>query len=43
VRERLGIEARIAARPESPSPATGSLTLHKREQAEFLERALARG
>jgi multifunctional 2-oxoglutarate metabolism enzyme len=43
LRERLGVEARIVARPASSSPATGSLTLHKREQAELLERVLARG
>jgi 2-oxoglutarate dehydrogenase complex dehydrogenase (E1) component-like enzyme len=43
LRERLGVEARIVARPASSSPATGSLTLHKREQAELLERVLAPG
>jgi 2-oxoglutarate decarboxylase len=42
LRERLGVEARTVARAESPSPATGSLTLHKREQDELLERALSR-
>ena len=42
LRARLGIEARTVARPESPSPATGSLTLHKQEQEELLERALPR-
>jgi 2-oxoglutarate dehydrogenase complex dehydrogenase (E1) component-like enzyme len=41
VRERLGIEAQMVARPESPSPATGSLTLHKREQQALIEQALA--
>ncbi|MGH2591637.1 MAG: hypothetical protein ACRDGW_12680, partial [Actinomycetota bacterium] len=41
VRESLGVEARMVARPESPSPATGSLTLHKREQQALIERALA--
>jgi 2-oxoglutarate dehydrogenase E1 component len=41
LRERLGVEARIVSRPASSSPATGSLTLHKKEQAELVERALA--
>ncbi|MGH3033772.1 MAG: multifunctional oxoglutarate decarboxylase/oxoglutarate dehydrogenase thiamine pyrophosphate-binding subunit/dihydrolipoyllysine-residue succinyltransferase subunit, partial [Gaiellaceae bacterium] len=41
LRERLGVEARIVARPASSSPATGSLTLHKKEQAELVERALS--
>jgi 2-oxoglutarate decarboxylase len=41
MRERLGVEAQMVARPESPSPATGSLTLHKREQQELVERVLA--
>ncbi|MGH2540692.1 MAG: multifunctional oxoglutarate decarboxylase/oxoglutarate dehydrogenase thiamine pyrophosphate-binding subunit/dihydrolipoyllysine-residue succinyltransferase subunit, partial [Actinomycetota bacterium] len=39
LRERLGVEARIVSRPESPSPATGSLTLHRQEQSELIERA----
>jgi 2-oxoglutarate dehydrogenase complex dehydrogenase (E1) component-like enzyme len=42
LRERLGVEARTVARVESPSPATGSLTLHRQEQEELLERALSR-
>ncbi|MGH2637275.1 MAG: thiamine pyrophosphate-dependent enzyme, partial [Actinomycetota bacterium] len=42
LRERLGVEARVVAREESPSPATGSLTLHKREQAGLVDQALAR-
>jgi 2-oxoglutarate dehydrogenase E1 component len=41
LRDRLGVEARIVSRPASSSPATGSLTLHKKEQAELVERALA--
>jgi 2-oxoglutarate dehydrogenase E1 component len=36
-----GLEARMIARPASASPATGSLTVHRREQAELLEQALA--
>jgi multifunctional 2-oxoglutarate metabolism enzyme len=40
LREHLGIEARTIARPESPSPATGSLTLHKEEQDELIRRIL---
>jgi 2-oxoglutarate dehydrogenase E1 component len=35
----LGIEARSVSRPESPSPATGSLTLHRKEQSELIDRA----
>jgi 2-oxoglutarate dehydrogenase complex dehydrogenase (E1) component-like enzyme len=41
LRERLGVEVRLVSRAESPSPATGSLTLHKKEQAELIERAFA--
>jgi 2-oxoglutarate dehydrogenase complex dehydrogenase (E1) component-like enzyme len=37
LRERLGLDVGLVARPESASPATGSLTLHKREQADLLE------
>jgi multifunctional 2-oxoglutarate metabolism enzyme len=40
LRDRLGIDATLIARPESPSPATGSLTLHKQEQEELLKRVL---
>jgi 2-oxoglutarate dehydrogenase E1 component len=42
LRERLGLEVRVVARPESATTATGSLTQHQREQAELVERALAR-
>jgi 2-oxoglutarate dehydrogenase E1 component len=42
VREHLGADIRIVARPESASPATGSLTLHQREQADLVRRALTR-
>jgi 2-oxoglutarate dehydrogenase E1 component len=42
LRERLGVEANVVARPESASPATGSLTLHQKEQADVVERALGR-
>ncbi|MGH2660534.1 MAG: multifunctional oxoglutarate decarboxylase/oxoglutarate dehydrogenase thiamine pyrophosphate-binding subunit/dihydrolipoyllysine-residue succinyltransferase subunit, partial [Actinomycetota bacterium] len=41
LRERLGVEAGLVAREESPSPATGSLALHKQEQAALLGRAFA--
>jgi 2-oxoglutarate dehydrogenase E1 component len=41
LREALGIEAGMISRPESASPATGSLTLHRREQADLIERVLA--
>jgi 2-oxoglutarate dehydrogenase E1 component len=37
LRTRLGIEARVIARPESASPATGSMTLHKREQETLID------
>jgi 2-oxoglutarate dehydrogenase E1 component len=40
LRDRLGIDASLIARPESPSPATGSLTLHKQEQEELVTRVL---
>ncbi|MGH2526818.1 MAG: hypothetical protein ACRDG2_08730 [Actinomycetota bacterium] len=36
------MEVRLVSRAESPSPATGSLTLHKKEQAELIDRAFAR-
>ena len=39
LRERLGIEARTVARPESPSPATGRSS-GSWQQEELLERAL---
>ncbi|HZD18580.1 MAG TPA: multifunctional oxoglutarate decarboxylase/oxoglutarate dehydrogenase thiamine pyrophosphate-binding subunit/dihydrolipoyllysine-residue succinyltransferase subunit, partial [Actinomycetota bacterium] len=42
LRDGLGVEARFVSRPESPSPATGSLTLHQRQQAELIDRALSR-
>ena len=41
LRERLAIAARIVARPESASPATGSLTLHKREQQALIDRIVS--
>jgi 2-oxoglutarate decarboxylase len=41
LRDRLGLDARPVWRPESASPATGSLTLHRKEQSELLERALS--
>jgi 2-oxoglutarate dehydrogenase E1 component len=41
LRDRLGAEARLVSRPESASPATGSLTLHRKEQSELLDRTLA--
>ena len=41
LRERLGVEARIVSRAESPSPATGSLTLHRQEQSQLLEHAFS--
>jgi 2-oxoglutarate dehydrogenase E1 component len=42
LRERLGVEAEMVSRPESPSPATGSLAQHRLEQAELIDRALGR-
>jgi 2-oxoglutarate dehydrogenase E1 component len=41
LRDGLGLDARPVWRPESASPATGSLTLHRKEQAELLQRALS--
>ncbi|HSL09967.1 MAG TPA: multifunctional oxoglutarate decarboxylase/oxoglutarate dehydrogenase thiamine pyrophosphate-binding subunit/dihydrolipoyllysine-residue succinyltransferase subunit [Actinomycetota bacterium] len=41
LRERLAIPARTIARPESASPATGSLTLHKHEQQALIDEILA--
>jgi 2-oxoglutarate decarboxylase len=35
----LGHHLLVVARPESPSPATGSLATHQAEQAELLRRA----
>ena len=32
---------RVASRPESDSPATGSLTVHRQEQHELVEDAFA--
>jgi 2-oxoglutarate decarboxylase len=40
-RDRLGLSLKAVTRPESASPATGSLTIHQAEQAELVERALA--
>jgi 2-oxoglutarate dehydrogenase E1 component len=39
VRDRLAVDLTGVTREESASPATGSLTMHQREQAELLERA----
>ncbi|HEY7281434.1 MAG TPA: multifunctional oxoglutarate decarboxylase/oxoglutarate dehydrogenase thiamine pyrophosphate-binding subunit/dihydrolipoyllysine-residue succinyltransferase subunit [Actinomycetota bacterium] len=39
VRDRLGVDLRGVTRPESASPATGSLKVHQREQAELVARA----
>jgi len=41
VRDRLGIDLPGVTRPESASPATGSLKVHHREQAELVDRAFA--
>jgi 2-oxoglutarate dehydrogenase E1 component len=41
LRDRLGVDARLVSRPESPSPGTGSLTLHRMEQSELIDRAFA--
>jgi 2-oxoglutarate dehydrogenase E1 component len=41
VRDHLGVDARVIARPESGSPATGSLSVHRREQEELVARALS--
>jgi 2-oxoglutarate dehydrogenase E1 component len=38
----LGVDACVVARAESASPATGSLTLHRQQQADLVDRALAR-
>jgi 2-oxoglutarate decarboxylase len=43
LRVRLGVEAGMVSRPESPSPATGSLTLHRKQQEELVGRVLADG
>jgi 2-oxoglutarate decarboxylase len=37
----LGIQLRSIAREESPAPATGSLSIHQREQASLLDAAFA--
>ena len=39
VRDRLGVDLRGITREESASPATGSLKVHQREQAELVVRA----
>jgi 2-oxoglutarate dehydrogenase complex dehydrogenase (E1) component-like enzyme len=39
LRDGVGRPARLVARPASPSPATGSLTLHRAQQSELIERA----
>jgi 2-oxoglutarate dehydrogenase complex dehydrogenase (E1) component-like enzyme len=38
----MGVDAKVAAREESASPATGSLTIHQQEQQELIAQALAR-
>jgi 2-oxoglutarate decarboxylase len=40
-RGELGLELRVIAREESASPATGSMTVHQREQQELTRTALA--
>ncbi|HEX6262484.1 MAG TPA: multifunctional oxoglutarate decarboxylase/oxoglutarate dehydrogenase thiamine pyrophosphate-binding subunit/dihydrolipoyllysine-residue succinyltransferase subunit [Actinomycetota bacterium] len=37
----LDVRPRLVARPESPSPATGSQTVHQQEQAELIDRAIS--
>jgi multifunctional 2-oxoglutarate metabolism enzyme len=39
VRDRLGVDLTGVTREESASPATGSLTVHQREQGDLLDRA----
>jgi 2-oxoglutarate decarboxylase len=39
LRRQLGVEAEAVARPESASPATGSMTVHQQEQQRLLEDA----
>jgi len=39
LRELLGRNISYAGRPESPSPAVGSLAVHRRQQAELVSRA----
>jgi 2-oxoglutarate dehydrogenase E1 component len=39
--DRIGVELTGVTRPESASPATGSLTVHQREQADLVDRAFA--
>jgi len=41
MRRDLGRELEVVARPESPSPATGSANVHKQEQDDLLKRALS--
>ena len=36
-RRELGLDVKVAAREESASPATGSLTLHQQEQSFLLD------
>ena len=38
-KEKVGVDLAGVAREESASPATGSLTIHQREQAALLARA----
>jgi 2-oxoglutarate dehydrogenase E1 component len=40
LRRELGIEAEAVARPESASPATGSMTVHQQEQERLVSTAL---
>ena len=40
LRRELGIEADAVARPESASPASGSMKVHQQEQERLLEAAL---
>jgi multifunctional 2-oxoglutarate metabolism enzyme len=42
VRDRLGVDLAGVTRPESASPATGSLTVHQQEQADLIDRAFQR-
>jgi 2-oxoglutarate dehydrogenase E1 component len=41
-REHVGVDLAVVAREESASPATGSLTIHQREQSALLERVFSR-
>ncbi|MGH2738670.1 MAG: 2-oxoglutarate dehydrogenase E1 component, partial [Actinomycetota bacterium] len=40
-RGELGLEIKVVAREESASPATGSMTIHQREQEELIRAALS--